>query len=84
MQNSVLPWRTPTHRISCILFVCVPGAQSAGFYSGVVCERDSLFLPCNLSEIEMTLAFEMFITFINTKLLAPTGASQPLLITLRR
>ncbi|XP_042601342.1 uncharacterized protein topaz1 isoform X6 [Cyprinus carpio] len=59
-------------------------AQSAGFYSAVVCERDSLFLPCNLSEIEMTLAFEMFITFINTKLLAPSGASQPLLITLRR
>ncbi|XP_058610117.1 protein TOPAZ1 isoform X3 [Onychostoma macrolepis] len=59
-------------------------AQSAGFYFAVVCERDSLFLPCNLSEIEMTLAFEMFMTFINTKLLAPAGASQPLLITLRR
>ncbi|XP_016136902.1 uncharacterized protein topaz1 [Sinocyclocheilus grahami] len=59
-------------------------AQSAGFYAAVVCERDSLFLPCNLTEIEMTMAFEMFITFINTKLLAPSGASQPLLITLRR
>ncbi|XP_043073018.1 protein TOPAZ1 isoform X2 [Puntigrus tetrazona] len=59
-------------------------AQSAGFYSAVVCERDSLFLPCNLSEIEMTLAFEMFITLINTKLLAPAEAFQPFLITLRR
>ncbi|XP_050992942.1 protein TOPAZ1 isoform X3 [Labeo rohita] len=59
-------------------------AQSAGFYSAVVCERDSLFLPCSLTEIEMTLAFEMFITLINTKLPAPDGASQPLVITLRR
>ncbi|XP_051729747.1 protein TOPAZ1 isoform X2 [Ctenopharyngodon idella] len=59
-------------------------ARSAGFYSAVVCERDGLFLPCSLSEIEMTLAFEMFITIINANLLAPAGSSQPLLITLRR
>ncbi|XP_048058165.1 protein TOPAZ1 isoform X3 [Megalobrama amblycephala] len=59
-------------------------ARSAGFYSAVVCERDGLFLPCSLSEIEMTLAFEMFITIINTNPLAPAGSSQPLLITLRR
>ncbi|KAK2887369.1 hypothetical protein Q8A67_015597 [Cirrhinus molitorella] len=59
-------------------------AQSAGFYTAVVCERDSLFLPCSLTEIEMTLAFEMFITLINTKLLAPDGTSQSLVITLRR
>ncbi|KAL0166472.1 hypothetical protein M9458_038316, partial [Cirrhinus mrigala] len=56
---------------------------SAGFYSAVVCEKDSLFLPCSLTEIEMTLAFELFITLINTKLEAPDGASQPLVITLR-
>ncbi|XP_077051660.1 protein TOPAZ1 [Siphateles boraxobius] len=59
-------------------------ARSAGFYTAVVCERDSLFLPCSLTEIEMTLAFEMFITIINTNLLAPAGSSQSLLITLRR
>ncbi|XP_073788063.1 protein TOPAZ1 isoform X4 [Danio rerio] len=56
-------------------------ARSAGFYSSVVCEADALFLPCGLSEIEMTLAFEMFITFINSSLSAHT---HPLLITLRR
>ncbi|XP_055075172.2 protein TOPAZ1 isoform X3 [Misgurnus anguillicaudatus] len=59
-------------------------ARSAGYYSAVVCEMDGLFLPCSLSEIEMTLAFEMFITFIKTNLQAPTGSTQPLLITLKR
>ncbi|XP_057210723.1 protein TOPAZ1 [Triplophysa rosa] len=59
-------------------------ARSAGYYSAVVCEQDSLFLPCSLTEIEMTLAFEMFITSIKAHLQAPTGSSQPISITLRR
>ncbi|KAA0710794.1 Testis- and ovary-specific PAZ domain-containing protein 1 [Triplophysa tibetana] len=54
------------------------------FYSAVVCEQDSLFLPCSLTEIEMTLAFEMFITSLKAYLQAPTGPSQPIIITLRR
>ncbi|XP_051992781.1 protein TOPAZ1-like [Xyrauchen texanus] len=63
------------------LFKC---ARLAGFYSAVVCESDSLFLPCGLSEIEMTLAFEMFITSVKTSLQPPAGSSQPFLIMLRR
>lgn len=59
-------------------------ARSAGYYSAVGCERDSLFLPCSLTEIEMTLTFEMFITSLKTYLQAPAESSQPLIITLRR
>lgn len=61
---------------------CLSDAHSAGYYSGVVCEMDSLVLPCCLTEIEMTLAFEMFITC--TSLKNPSDPSQPLLITLKR
>ncbi|XP_046721447.1 protein TOPAZ1 isoform X1 [Silurus meridionalis] len=57
-------------------------ALSGGYYSGVACENDSLALPCCLTEIEMTLAFEMFVTCICLQ--NPTDASQPLLITLKR
>ncbi|KAI5623130.1 testis- and ovary-specific PAZ domain-containing protein 1 [Silurus asotus] len=57
-------------------------ALLAGYYSGVACENDSLALPCCLTEIEMTLAFEMFVTCICHQ--NPTDASQPLLITLKR
>ncbi|XP_051949516.1 protein TOPAZ1-like [Xyrauchen texanus] len=63
------------------LFKC---AHSAGFYSAVVFESNALFLPCSLSEIEMTLAFEMFITSIKTSLQTPSESSQSLLIKLRR
>ncbi|XP_062840883.1 protein TOPAZ1 [Trichomycterus rosablanca] len=63
------------------LFKC---AHSAGYYSAVVLEKDSLDLPCSLSEIEMTLAFEMFITRVGSILQNPTDVSQPLLITLKR
>lgn len=63
---------------------CLSGASSAGYYSGVVCEKDCLALPCNLTEIEMTLAFEMFIARNCTSLQNPIGSSQPLLITLKR
>ncbi|KAK3552690.1 hypothetical protein QTP86_020848, partial [Hemibagrus guttatus] len=59
-------------------------AHSAGYYSGVVCDKDSLALPCSLTEIEMTLAFEMFIACICTSLQNPSDSSRPLLITLKR
>ncbi|XP_026802828.3 uncharacterized protein topaz1 isoform X1 [Pangasianodon hypophthalmus] len=59
-------------------------AHSAGYYSGVVCEKDCLALPCCLTEIEMTLLFEMFIACICTSLENPSDSSQPLLITLKR
>ncbi|KAL7849627.1 hypothetical protein SRHO_G00189760 [Serrasalmus rhombeus] len=59
-------------------------ALCAGYYSEVLCERDSLSLPCSLSEIEMTLAFEMFITCVRSSLQIPGDPSSPLLITLRR
>lgn len=63
---------------------CLLGAHFAGYYSEVVCEKDCLSLPCCLSEIEMTLAFEMFIACICTSLHNSSNASQPLLITLKR
>ncbi|XP_072550441.1 uncharacterized protein topaz1 [Salminus brasiliensis] len=59
-------------------------ARSAGYYSEVGCAKDSLALPCSLSEIEMTLAFEMFITCVRTSLQNLSDSSQPLLITLKR
>ncbi|XP_036446330.1 uncharacterized protein topaz1 [Colossoma macropomum] len=59
-------------------------ALCAGHYSEVLCERDSLSLPCSLSEIEMTLAFEMFITCVRSSLQSPGDPSSPLLIILRR
>ncbi|XP_053370297.1 protein TOPAZ1 [Clarias gariepinus] len=59
-------------------------AHSAGYYSGVVCEKDCLILPCCLTEIEMTLAFEMFIARICSSLQNPSDFSLPLLITLKR
>ncbi|TSK87410.1 Testis- and ovary-specific PAZ domain-containing protein 1 [Bagarius yarrelli] len=59
-------------------------ARSAAYYSEVVYEMNSLALPCCLTEIEMTLAFEMFIISTCTSLQNSSNASQPLLITLRR
>ncbi|KAI4892590.1 hypothetical protein NFI96_006886 [Prochilodus magdalenae] len=64
-----------------VLFKC---AHSAGYYAEVLCEWDSLAMPCSLSEIEMTLAFEMFITRVRQSLQNPRGPSSPLLITLKR
>lgn len=63
---------------------CLSGAHSSGYYSAVVCENDCLALPCCLTEIEMTLAFEMFIACISTSLRNPSDSSQPLIITLKR
>ncbi|XP_026993978.2 protein TOPAZ1 isoform X2 [Tachysurus fulvidraco] len=59
-------------------------AYSAGYYSGVVWEEDSLALPCCLTEIEMTLAFEMFVACICTSFKNPIDSSRPLIITLKR
>ncbi|TRY65672.1 hypothetical protein DNTS_005528 [Danionella cerebrum] len=68
-----------------VLFRC---AQSSGFYSTLVWDSESLILPCSLSEIEMTLAFEMFISLIHSQsvLIEPAtiAAQPPLIITLRR
>ncbi|KAG9263826.1 testis- and ovary-specific PAZ domain-containing protein 1 isoform X1 [Astyanax mexicanus] len=59
-------------------------ARSAGHYSEVGCGTDSLALPCCLNEIEMTLAFEMFITGVGATFQNFSDPSQPLLITLKR
>ncbi|KAK1799078.1 hypothetical protein P4O66_007344 [Electrophorus voltai] len=55
-------------------------AHSAGYYAEVVCKKASLALPCTLNEIEMTLAFEMFITCFRNG----DQSQQPMVITLRR
>ncbi|XP_076842403.1 protein TOPAZ1 isoform X3 [Brachyhypopomus gauderio] len=60
-------------------------AHSAGYYDDVAYERMSLALPCSLSEIEMTLALEMFITHLGSSLQSPSDQTPPsLVITLRR
>lgn len=67
-----------------ILMLYFSAAYSAGYYSEVICENDCMALPCCLTEIEMTLAFEMFIACICESLQNPSDASKPLLITLKR
>ncbi|XP_066499020.1 protein TOPAZ1 isoform X2 [Hoplias malabaricus] len=57
-------------------------ALAAGCYSEVTCENDCLSLPCALNEIEMTLAYEMFITRVRDHL--QNLSSSPLVITLSR
>lgn len=86
-RNKCETSRRPGSRLCLFVYFFPPDSLSRGYYQGVSAPPGfmALLVPCQLGEVELALAFEMFVTVNGSIILhASENTSSSLSITLKR